>query len=256
MLYTTHASIVPRHFPESNRTMCSSSSTGQPAVATSATLRTHVKAEALYLSNVYLAQWAVERALRLRPDVERRLLRRMDRDDIHAIGQSVLWTCCKVWTPERGALTTLAAVAVLHALVNASQRRMMHALQLSAITNGDGDQYDPPAPETDDMAEALDQLRADRARLVRLLRQLPRRHREVLRLRWGLGGGEPSSLREIGGRLGVSVERVRQIEEAAFKRLRGGVCRHRRPLPVNSCSPMPPAAPPPATPASCASLPT
>jgi RNA polymerase primary sigma factor len=44
-------------------------------------------------------------------------------------------------------------------------------------------------------------------------------HREVLRLRYGLGGGEPMTLKAIGLRLGVTPERVRQIEVDAIARL-------------------------------------
>jgi RNA polymerase primary sigma factor len=56
-----------------------------------------------------------------------------------------------------------------------------------------------------------------------LLRQtiedLPETEREVIRLRFGLEGDEPQPLRETGRRLGLSAERVRQIESRALKRL-------------------------------------
>src|SRR3954447_19842477 len=48
---------------------------------------------------------------------------------------------------------------------------------------------------------------------------LPERERDVVRLRFGLGGEEPTPLRETGRRLGISAERVRQIEEEALGRL-------------------------------------
>jgi RNA polymerase primary sigma factor len=41
----------------------------------------------------------------------------------------------------------------------------------------------------------------------------------VLELRYGLGREEPQSLEEIGRRLGVTRERVRQIEATALERL-------------------------------------
>jgi RNA polymerase primary sigma factor len=50
--------------------------------------------------------------------------------------------------------------------------------------------------------------------------ELPVRERHVLRLRYGLAGGEPEPLREVGRRLGLTPERVRQIERAALTRLR------------------------------------
>ena len=49
--------------------------------------------------------------------------------------------------------------------------------------------------------------------------RLPERERDVVELRFGLGGREPTPLRETGRKLGISAERVRQIEEDALQRL-------------------------------------
>ena len=51
------------------------------------------------------------------------------------------------------------------------------------------------------------------------LGELPDRERTVLALRYGIDGGEPTPLREIGRRLGITPERVRQIESKALGRL-------------------------------------
>jgi RNA polymerase primary sigma factor len=48
---------------------------------------------------------------------------------------------------------------------------------------------------------------------------LPDRERDVVALRFGLDGEEPTPLRETGRRLGISAERVRQIEEEALEHL-------------------------------------
>ncbi len=53
------------------------------------------------------------------------------------------------------------------------------------------------------------------------LRSLPEREREVVTLRYGLGGTEPKTLEEIGRRLGLTRERVRQIELESMRRLAG-----------------------------------
>ena len=55
--------------------------------------------------------------------------------------------------------------------------------------------------------------------LHRALETLPERERSVLSLRYGLGVEEPKSLEEIGRRLGITRERVRQIESVALERL-------------------------------------
>jgi len=51
------------------------------------------------------------------------------------------------------------------------------------------------------------------------LSELSDRDRRVLRLRYGLDGGEPRTLTSIGKELGVTRERVRQIERQALERL-------------------------------------
>ena len=48
---------------------------------------------------------------------------------------------------------------------------------------------------------------------------LPERERNVISLRYGIDGEDPRSLEEIGRRLGLTRERVRQIESRALKRL-------------------------------------
>lgn len=58
------------------------------------------------------------------------------------------------------------------------------------------------------------------------LTDLPHREQLVLRLYYGLDGGPPYTLAEVGERLGVTRERARQIKERALARLRAGARRH------------------------------
>src|SRR3954466_10551230 len=55
--------------------------------------------------------------------------------------------------------------------------------------------------------------------LRRTIEELPETERDVITLRFGLTGDDPQPLRETGRRLGLSAERVRQIESRALKRL-------------------------------------
>ncbi len=46
------------------------------------------------------------------------------------------------------------------------------------------------------------------------------REAEILKLRFGLEGGTPQTLEQVGQALGLSRERIRQIERQALRQLR------------------------------------
>ncbi len=54
------------------------------------------------------------------------------------------------------------------------------------------------------------------------LAKLSEKERQILSMRFGLGDDNPRTLREIGDELGISRERVRQIENQALAKLRRG----------------------------------
>ncbi len=71
-----------------------------------------------------------------------------------------------------------------------------------------------PPPEKEALRELF------REDLLEMVDRLPPRDALVLRLRYGLEGARPQTLAEIGKQLGISRERVRQLEERALRRLK------------------------------------
>ena len=79
----------------------------------------------------------------------------------------------------------------------------------------------------DSAASTLDEITAQRVlseqaheQVHRALALLPPRERLVITLRYGISDGRSRTLLEVGKELGVTRERVRQLEAAAFKRMR------------------------------------
>jgi len=73
---------------------------------------------------------------------------------------------------------------------------------------------DSAAPDEEVTSSMLREL------LQYILQDLPPREVRILQLRYGLVDGETYTLEEVGKKLGVTRERVRQIEAQALSRLR------------------------------------
>ena len=71
-------------------------------------------------------------------------------------------------------------------------------------------------PGPDQLIRDRDELR----QLSELLGQIDEREARILKLRYGLEGEDPMTLKEIGERIGLTRERVRQIEHEALGKLR------------------------------------
>jgi RNA polymerase primary sigma factor len=93
----------------------------------------------------------------------------------------------------------------------------------ASLDQGVGEDGETPlgeliAREEPSVAEEIVSEEAD-AKLREAVDSLPESERNVVRLRFGLGEREPVALRETGRRLGISSERVRQLEDQALRRL-------------------------------------
>jgi RNA polymerase primary sigma factor len=84
-----------------------------------------------------------------------------------------------------------------------------------SLSDSIGDRVSLEAPVEDELIR-----RSDRDELAAALRDLDGKEQKVMRLRYGLGDGEPRTLQEVGDRLHLTRERVRQIESIAKEKLR------------------------------------
>ena len=123
-------------------------------------------------------------------------------------------------TPEEIAQSTGLSVDVVQSLaaLNTSEIRLDAPLDpegdRSLIERFIADEQGDPE------AQAMDKFLSEE--IESALRTLPPRDAKVLRLYFGLDGGREHTLEEIGGMLGVTRERVRQLRDRALKRLREG----------------------------------
>ncbi|MDX2162699.1 MAG: sigma-70 family RNA polymerase sigma factor [bacterium] len=121
-------------------------------------------------------------------------------------------------SPEEIALEMDVPVETIRGMMDASQ----HAIALERPVGDDGDSefgdfiedQDSPSPVESATQHMLQETIED------VLSELTPRQSHILRLRFGLGGGEPHTLEEIANKFGLSRERIRQLEKEALRRLR------------------------------------
>lgn len=78
---------------------------------------------------------------------------------------------------------------------------------------GDLLQSDEPAPEQE-VAEAWRDMQ-----VASVLESLPELEREVIKMRFGIGGTEPRTVRQTGAELGISASRTSELEQKALTKL-------------------------------------
>ncbi|HVX83824.1 MAG TPA: RNA polymerase sigma factor RpoD/SigA [Phycisphaerae bacterium] len=98
--------------------------------------------------------------------------------------------------------------------------RAFHSPTQAQITEEDGLAlhemlHDEKTQTPDDIVLGRDEVKT----IYMLLSKIDRREAEILKLRFGLADGEPLTLKEIGEKVGLTRERVRQIESDALKKL-------------------------------------
>jgi RNA polymerase primary sigma factor len=134
---------------------------------------------------------------------------------------------------ERTLWTTLGREPTIDEIAEEANLTVQQVNEVRAAARASSS-LDAPVGDTDDavlgdFVAAEDMLPEERVELTlrsqalqAALGTLPERELEVVTLRYGLGGTEPKTLEEIGRRLGLTRERVRQIELDSLRRLAGG----------------------------------
>jgi RNA polymerase primary sigma factor len=121
-------------------------------------------------------------------------------------------------TPEELSKSTGESVQKVIDILRVSQRSISLDLPVGDEDHSELADFieneDAPDPEESTETVLLQE------HLWEILETLPAREVRVLQLRYGLKGGRAHTLNEIGEKMGISRERVRQIEVQAKKRLR------------------------------------
>src|SRR5256712_11094191 len=147
------------------------------------------------------------------------LIRTADLSRIVRTAEYLRQTLRREPTPEEIADATRLSLEVVQSLAALNTGDV----RLDAPLDPDGDRslierfIAEDLPDTEE--RAMDRFLSDE--IESALNTLQKRDAKVLRLYFGLDGGREHTLEEIGGKLGVTRERVRQLRDRAPKRLRG-----------------------------------
>ena len=149
-----------------------------------------------------------------------------DQDDLISIGTIGLIKAISTYRAEKGVrLATYASRCVENELLMyfRSQRKSAGDVSLSDALEGDGDgglSIEDVLYEEDDILERLS-LKEDSRRLLGFVETaLDPREKEIVTLRYGLGGREPLPQRTVAARLGISRSYVSRLEKRALGKLR------------------------------------
>ena len=152
-----------------------------------------------------------------------------EQDDLISIGTVGLIKGISSYRPDRGVrLATYASRCVENEILMyfRSQRKSASDVSLSDALDNDGEgglSIQDVLYEEDDILERLAR-KEDSRRLRRLVGTLlDQREREIVSLRYGLGGRPALPQREVAARLGISRSYVSRLEKRALEKLRRGM---------------------------------
>jgi RNA polymerase sigma factor (sigma-70 family) len=164
-----------------------------------------------------LAAQAVQKAMEQHDGLVHAFIRRQGGGDIPyeealQAGRIGLWHAIRGYDPTRGtAFSTYAWVAICHQIHH-------RAKELSRGT----DIWSQEMPASWTLPDPVGELERKLVQsvLLGLVSQLPERLHQVIVSRYGLGEDPPCMLKELGKELGLTRERVRQLQQEALAWLR------------------------------------
>ena len=181
-----------------------------------------------YLLHQYLGKiWGREKLLvPLNHMLKKYYTQSEEQDDLISIGTIGLIKGISTFKPEKGArLATYAARCVENEILMyfRSRKKLQGEVSLSDSIETDQDGNDLMLMDVvgvDDTMLSDLQDREDSVLVRRLVREcLTDREREIVTLRYGLGGRMPRTQREIAKKLGISRSYVSRIEKRALEKL-------------------------------------
>ncbi len=148
-------------------------------------------------------------------------------EDLISIGTIGLIKAVTTFDAEKGKLATYAARCIENELLMLFRSRRKLAKETS-LYEPIGNDKEGNVINLIDVMESIDedpvetmQTAMDCRRVAALVRQvLTPREREIVIMRYGLGGGKEVTQREIGAKLGISRSYVSRIEKRALEKLR------------------------------------
>lgn len=183
------------------------------------------------LVTAYLAEYDPVRGVRARHPSLYRACRAsgMGDDDIHQVAALGLMRAASGFDPAGGNRFVTYASWWVRGYLSHAVRRAVAQRPAGVVS---GDQVFPGSESGEDLWAALglagdagadpaedDRRAVLRARVAAVLRALTRRERQALTLRYGLDGGGPRILEAVAARMGVTRQRVAELEKVALRKV-------------------------------------
>lgn len=170
----------------------------------------------------------IEHNLRLVSHIVGKYARLGSGDDLFSIGCIGLIKATDTFSPEKKIrFSSYAAKCVTNEILMYLRAGKKSSRDISLSDPIESDRDGNPLTLGDLIADdsdlpALIDRRLDAEKLGRLVAELPPRERQVVRMRYGLGGGAPLTQQQIARKLGISRSYVSRIEKKALLTLREG----------------------------------